>query len=84
MPSCREVARLVASGDLGQLGRIRQAMVRLHLATCDHCARYSRELKAIGAAARRLFGIEPLDPARMESFRRAMLETVAGDPNRNP
>ncbi|MGH7559711.1 MAG: anti-sigma factor [Gemmatimonadales bacterium] len=65
MPSCREVAALVASDRLDELGALRRLLIRLHLLGCDHCRRYTRELRAAGAALRRLAQRAWLDPTRL-------------------
>ena len=52
MPSCREIARMVASDELTDAGWVRRLSVRFHLLMCRHCTRYAAELRAIGASAR--------------------------------
>ena len=73
MFSCREVHEHVAMGtadDLGFMGRMR---FRMHLAMCVHCARYVRQIKALGEYARRVLGREP-EP---EHCRRLVDEVMA-------
>jgi hypothetical protein len=80
MLTCREVSRLIASGDLAGQGVLRRLAVRLHLLGCDHCRRYARQLRAIAAAARRLMRAEPLDPERVMRLEQAiMAKARAGD-----
>jgi hypothetical protein len=55
MLTCREVTRLVASDALAWAPLRRRLEVRLHLLMCEHCSRYVRELRAIGAALRSRF-----------------------------
>ena len=52
MVSCRELARLVAGGELADAGWARRLSVRFHLVMCRHCKRYAAQLDGIGAAAR--------------------------------
>lgn len=52
MLSCSEVTRLCASEELRHAPWLRRLRVRLHLLICDHCKRYVRELRLIGAAVR--------------------------------
>jgi anti-sigma factor RsiW len=79
MLTCKEVSRLVASGDLASQGLMSQLRVRLHLFGCDHCNRYARELKAIRAAARRLAASESFDPARLARLRESIVASLRGD-----
>ncbi len=77
MPTCREVSRLIASGDLAGQSPLRRLAVRLHLLGCDHCRRYARQLKVIAAAARRLMSVDPLDPARVARLEKAITAKIS-------
>ncbi|MEZ4386909.1 MAG: zf-HC2 domain-containing protein [Candidatus Krumholzibacteriia bacterium] len=77
MYSCREVHALVGRGtveDLGPWGRFR---FRTHLAMCRHCARYVRQVRALGAALRRRCGREP-DPERCRRLEEAVMARCDG------
>jgi anti-sigma factor RsiW len=76
MLTCREVSRLVASGDLAGQSAFRRLRVRIHLLGCDHCKRYARELRAISAAARRLLRAQPLDPERPARLEQAIIASA--------
>jgi anti-sigma factor ChrR (cupin superfamily) len=79
MPSCREVSRAVASGELERAGFWKRLGLRLHLAMCRHCRRYSRQLRAIGQTARELFAETPADEATVDRLRQAILRGHKAD-----
>lgn len=80
MPSCREVTRLLASGEVDTAPAVRRTLTRLHLLMCDDCRRYSRELRALGRTAREALR-SPLDPDRLVALERAIMEHArSGDP----
>lgn len=83
MPSCREVSRLLASGEVDTAPAVRRILTRLHLMMCDDCTRYSRELRQLGETARQALR-SPLDPERLAALERAILERVQGDPPDQP
>lgn len=73
MPTCKEVTRLLASGELEAAGLTRRILVRLHLLMCNDCGRYARELRGLGKVAREAFR-QPLDAERLAALERAILE----------
>ncbi len=80
MPTCREVARLLASGRYEDAELTRRALARLHLMMCGDCARYAAELNSLNEAARTALH-EPLDPARLAEFERLLIARMT-PPNR--
>ncbi len=80
MLSCKEVARIVASGALDEYTGGRRFAVRLHLLMCRHCRRYARQLRAIAAAARGLWREESEDPSTLERLKRTTVQD-AGRPS---
>ncbi len=74
MPSCKEVARLIASEELADAGRSKRALVRIHLLMCRHCRRYAAQLRAIGAAAQDRWDTRPADRKALERLERSILE----------
>ena len=74
MPSCKEVARLIASEELADAGRSKRALVRIHLLMCRHCRRYAAQLRAIGAAAQDRWDSGARDRAALERLERSILE----------
>jgi len=73
MPTCREVSRAVASGELERAGFWEGLGLRLHLLMCRHCRRYARQLRAIGQAARDLVAQAPAEQATVDRLRDAIL-----------
>jgi len=63
MLRCKKVAELVATDAWRGPPLSRRLGVLLHLAMCRHCRAYVRQLRRIGAAARRLYQGVTLDPA---------------------
>ncbi len=72
--SCQEVARLIASDELADVGWLRRTLVRIHLRRCDQCRGYSAQLLAIGAAARDRWDSGGVDKASFEKLERSILE----------
>ena len=52
MLNCKEVSRLVSSGELEIAGAIKRLRARFHLLMCRECRRYADQLRIIGIAAR--------------------------------
>ncbi len=87
MLSCKEVTRKIASDELAEAGWWERLAVRLHLLWCRHCRRYVAQLRAIGAAARNLWGPLSQDPSTLERLERQILEDCLGGqeaPTRTP
>jgi hypothetical protein len=59
MFSCREVHEHVSMGTIDNLGTMARLRFRMHLLMCVHCARYVRQIRALGEHVRRLLGGEP-------------------------
>ncbi len=74
MLSCREVARLIASDELVDLGWLDRILVRLHLVRCHHCQRYAAQLRAISTAALERGGFGPADLQALERLERSILK----------
>ncbi|HLG04802.1 MAG TPA: hypothetical protein VI383_01505 [Gemmatimonadales bacterium] len=86
MLSCREVSRLYARGELGKDGAgasLRQRILaRIHLAMCDHCSRYIRELELIAAAVRDQFGRLISDRSALDRLGAAIRDRVRNESSR--
>jgi hypothetical protein len=54
MLSCKEVTHLVSAGLDRRLGPWERLRLRLHLAICDGCANFSRQMAFLREAVRRL------------------------------
>jgi hypothetical protein len=76
MPTCREVTRLLASGQLEGAALAKRILTRLHLMMCDDCGRYAKELRGLGEMAREALRA-PLDPTRLAALERAILERAS-------
>ena len=72
MLKCREVEQKVGSGEIGSAGFMERFAVRLHLMMCRHCRAYARQIRAIGEAARDVFGSSPAPKALSELKDRIM------------
>lgn len=74
MPSCRELTETLAGDGLASLPWPRRLMARLHLARCEFCGRFARQLERIGEALRASWapaadGLEPLRDRVVERLR---------------
>lgn len=51
LPSCQEVTKTLAEA-ADPIPWHKAALLRLHMAMCDHCSRFERQLRLIGDALR--------------------------------
>ncbi len=72
MLKCREVTRIVATGEIEELTWMRRIEMRLHLMMCTHCREYLAQIFALGRGVRRLFGLEE-DPETLERLEREIM-----------
>ena len=82
MLACKEVTRIIAAGELDEAGWKRRHVVRLHLLMCRHCRRYAAQLRAIGKAARDIWGTDQ-DSEAIERLQRAILGPPPGGTDSN-
>ena len=54
MMKCREAAQLISRGMDERLPWWQRASLRFHLAICDACTNFSRQVRLLRAAVRRL------------------------------
>ena len=54
MLTCREVSRLVSQGLDRRLGFAQRVRLRVHLAVCDGCTNFSRQMQLLRKAVQRL------------------------------
>jgi hypothetical protein len=59
MLHCKEIGRLVASGELGEAGWLKRLEVRLHFLMCRHCFRYADQIRRLGQAVKSLWSGPP-------------------------
>ena len=76
MLSCEEVSRAIASDELDAAGWHKRLSVELHLLMCRHCRRYYRQMREIGASARRLLAESSQDRSSRERLRASILAHV--------
>lgn len=76
MPTCKEVSRSIAADELSAAGWRQRLSTQIHLLMCRHCRRYSRQLRAIGEAARHVLSDTPPEPGRHERLRSSILEQI--------
>ncbi len=83
MLSCQEVARLIASEELADLGWLERIQVRFHLVRCHHCRRYADQLRTISTAALERGGFGPADLQALKRLERSILERCLDASNVN-
>jgi len=79
MLTCREVAEVIASGELDRASWRGRLAVRFHLAMCVRCRRYARQIRAIGEAAGALFADAGEETERMARLAERILQPYASD-----
>lgn len=62
MISCKSVAKLLSSDELGSLTWWKRAEVRFHLLMCKYCSRFARQMAQLRFAARRAPDPKEADP----------------------
>ncbi len=83
MPTCKEVADLIASEALVNTGLPKRALVRLHLLMCRDCRGYAAQLRAIGLAGRDRWKASPSDAPTLERLQRAILDRAIAASDRD-
>ncbi len=72
MLTCKEVTKLVASGELDDASATQRSLARLHLLLCGDCRRYVEELRALRLTARDVLRSE-LDTASLAALERRII-----------
>ena len=78
MPTCRNVSRLIAAGEVESLPLLRRLSIKLHVSMCRHCARFARELRRIGEAARMQWSARGEDSEVIARLERSVLADLGG------
>ncbi len=79
MLNCRELAHLVASGELEDAGWWQRFSVRFHLLMCRFCKRYESQIRQMNEAARTsLRSVEP-SAETLERLQQRILEQTRDD-----
>jgi hypothetical protein len=76
MLTCKEFARLVASGELADLSFWLRVDARVHAWLCRHCRRYRMQIHSLGPAAERAWASSAADSARTDALARRILEGI--------
>jgi hypothetical protein len=64
MLTCKEVSRLVSQGLDRKLGFGERVALRLHLAICEGCANFNKQMRYLRRAAQGLSAAEDVDESR--------------------
>ncbi len=75
MYRCSEVVRLISSDEYLTAGVFKKLGIRLHLAMCENCKRYVRQLRALVAALRKTG--DGISPSELESAKKQILQQLS-------
>jgi hypothetical protein len=75
MYRCSEVVRLISSDEYLAAGFWKRFQIRFHLAMCDDCSRFVRQLRAIARAFREK-SVEDVPAAEVESAKSHILQRL--------
>jgi len=75
MYRCSEVVRLIVSDEYSTAGILKKLGIRLHLAMCEHCTRYARQLRELAAAVRKMCGDVPA--SEVEGIKSRILQRLS-------
>ena len=85
MLKCRELTRMIASDELPEASWPVRTGGWLHLLMCRDCRRYATQIRALAAGARRSWGPDAENSARLDQLERRILEHCLGESeNSNP
>jgi anti-sigma factor RsiW len=76
MYRCSEVVRLISSDEYLAAGLLKKLQIRLHLAMCENCSRYARQLRALAAAVRKT--ADSVSAAEVQRARHHILQRLTG------
>jgi predicted anti-sigma-YlaC factor YlaD len=76
--SCREVAKYIASDEYLTAGLLKRLAIRLHLAMCEHCSRYLRQLRKLAGMLREAKNGIP--PSEIEDAKSRIMERLSRKP----
>ena len=75
LPSCLDMSRRYARGELESASWFFRLLVRMHLAMCKHCGRYMSQIKLLGEAIRRKSSSD-LSRARVDELEERILKRI--------
>ncbi len=84
LPTCKEYATSVASGELENAGLLRRFAGFLHWLMCKYCRAYVRQLRSVNEAARRRLRREPPDPESIERLEASLAEACRQKTQKRP
>jgi len=73
MLTCREVHRLVATGEIENASPWKKLSLRLHLMMCVNCRRYGEQLRLLAGLAQTAFGPRPGDEVILDRLQHSIL-----------
>ncbi len=76
MRTCKEITRLVASGELQDANWWTRVTVRLHHFMCRHCRDYDAQLRSLGHETRRLVEETAVDRATLDGLQSRILDVL--------
>ncbi len=54
MLKCRDLTKLIASGEIEDLGFMKRMEINFHLFMCKHCRQYMGQIRSIGQGAKKM------------------------------
>ncbi len=76
MYRCSEVVRLISSDEYMAAGVLKKLQIRLHLAMCENCSKYVRQLRALAAAVRKT--ADAVSASEIQSAKSHILQRLSG------
>jgi hypothetical protein len=76
MLRCSEIVRLTSSDEYLTAGILKKLQIRLHLAMCENCSKYVRQLRALAAAFRKTTIAVP--PSDVETAKSHIIQRLTG------
>lgn len=72
MLKCKDVSRIIGGSELSDAPRSRRLATWIHLLMCRHCRAYAGQLRAIGAATRKMVRSTGPDPKRLADLEHSL------------
>ena len=77
MLSCKEMAEKATRGEFDDAGWLTRLLIRMHIGMCEHCRRFSAQMKFISRAAKER-AAQSVDAAHLDAFKRRLKDRLAG------
>jgi anti-sigma factor RsiW len=75
MLRCSEIVRLTSSDEYLNAAILKKLQIRLHLAMCEHCSKYVRQLRALSVALRKT--AEEVPASEVETAKTHILQRLS-------